>query len=80
MADESLRPELERVYKAYVDALRNQDLDAFLAAAQMPQGSLEDEFRAGFAEFAEQMRQIRTEHRCVDPWQPTPFGETKDVD
>ncbi len=55
MASESLRTELEAGYKAYFQALQNKDPDAFAAAACLPEGAPEDEFRAEFAEATEML-------------------------
>ncbi|MFW6164229.1 MAG: hypothetical protein ACODAJ_15785 [Planctomycetota bacterium] len=58
MSDEALREELEAAYGAVVQAIRDEDPEAFLQAILPPQPGLEDAIRADFRARPAMFRQV----------------------
>jgi hypothetical protein len=53
MANDVIRSELEAVLGAYIEALKNKDIEAFINIVRLPDGFSEEGLREEFSEFAE---------------------------
>lgn len=53
MTNDVIRSDLEAVFGAYIEALKNKDIEGFIKAISLPDGFSEEELRKDFLEFAE---------------------------